>query len=174
MEVDPWELLLLRLAHEITPESLAPLALALGAPAGTYDTPANLLKWLTNEEFKPQQAHHDNSHFRQRTIQRLRVAFSDANVKLTHMIRELDAFKTQYPTLVSSDSASPPNALSTSQVEAPGVLSRAVGILVPTIREKNLFEFLLEVNRVYNLGCTLRVSGGWVRDKVCVYFFFMV
>lgn len=31
--------------------------------------------------------------------------------------------------------------------------------------EENLFEFLKSVNERYNLNCTLRVVGGWVRDK---------
>jgi hypothetical protein len=32
--------------------------------------------------------------------------------------------------------------------------------------EKKVFSFLLEVVRHYRLGTTLRVAGGWVRDKV--------
>ncbi|GAB2228462.1 hypothetical protein Droror1_Dr00010301 [Drosera rotundifolia] len=33
-------------------------------------------------------------------------------------------------------------------------------------KEKMLFDRLLEVVSFYNLGSTLRVAGGWVRDKL--------
>ncbi len=32
--------------------------------------------------------------------------------------------------------------------------------------ESIVFAFLLEVAQVFNLNTTLRVAGGWVRDKV--------
>jgi len=32
--------------------------------------------------------------------------------------------------------------------------------------EQQIFSLLLEVNTSYRLGCTLRVAGGWVRDKL--------
>jgi len=35
-----------------------------------------------------------------------------------------------------------------------------------TKEESIVFAFLLEVSQVYNLNTTLRVAGGWVRDKV--------
>jgi hypothetical protein len=35
-----------------------------------------------------------------------------------------------------------------------------------TEHEKKIFSFLLEVVQHYQLGTTLRVAGGWVRDKV--------
>ncbi|KAL9249906.1 hypothetical protein AKJ16_DCAP11226 [Drosera capensis] len=34
------------------------------------------------------------------------------------------------------------------------------------LKEKILFDRLLEVVKFYNLGSTIRVAGGWVRDKV--------
>jgi len=33
-------------------------------------------------------------------------------------------------------------------------------------KEREVFAFLLQVNDAFALGCTLRVAGGWVRDKV--------
>ena len=35
-----------------------------------------------------------------------------------------------------------------------------------TASEKNIFDFLLRVNERFNLGVTLRVAGGWVRDRM--------
>jgi hypothetical protein len=35
-----------------------------------------------------------------------------------------------------------------------------------TKEESVVFAFLLEVAQVFNLNTTLRVAGGWVRDKV--------
>lgn len=35
-----------------------------------------------------------------------------------------------------------------------------------TPKEREVFTFLLEVNATFSLGSTLRVAGGWVRDKV--------
>ena len=35
-------------------------------------------------------------------------------------------------------------------------------------KEREVFAFLLEVNEQFALNSTLRVAGGWVRDKVQV------
>jgi hypothetical protein len=35
-----------------------------------------------------------------------------------------------------------------------------------TREEEKIFQRLLEVVRHFDLGTTLRVAGGWVRDKV--------
>ena len=35
--------------------------------------------------------------------------------------------------------------------------------------ESKLFKKLLEIVKEKNLGTTLRVAGGWVRDKVAFY-----
>lgn len=164
MEVDPWELLILRLAHEINDSALVKLAIELSAPTKEAKSSEALLKWLVSEVQGQQQAAHP-THWRSKTIQRLRSAFTVADVSLSHLIGELDAFSAQYPALVHSSSVNPSGVVSTLSSETPGVLSHAKGVLIPTVREKNLFDFLLEVNKLFNLGCTLRVSGGWVRDK---------
>ena len=36
----------------------------------------------------------------------------------------------------------------------------------PSAEEQRLFNFLLAVNEKYNLQSTLRVAGGWVRDRM--------
>ena len=47
-------------------------------------------------------------------------------------------------------------------------VQRAVkdGHITITEAEKKLFTFLLDVLKCYKLNTTLRVAGGWVRDKV--------
>ena len=166
MEIDAWEVLILRLAHEIPEPSLPLIARSLGAPATIASSPEALLNWLTSSEELKQEQHHPPGHFRQRALQRLRAAFADPAIGLSRLLIELDTFAKNQSIVVASDISPPPNSFSTLKSEAPGVISHAVGVLVPNPQEKNLFDFLLEVNRIYNLGCTLRVSGGWVRDKV--------
>ena len=34
-----------------------------------------------------------------------------------------------------------------------------------TPKEENIFSFMMEVLKIHNKSTTLRVSGGWVRDK---------
>lgn len=36
-----------------------------------------------------------------------------------------------------------------------------------TAKEESIFNFLLEIVKENNLKTTLRVAGGWVRDKLC-------
>ena len=47
------------------------------------------------------------------------------------------------------------------------VCRKDVGISL-TDEEKRLFSILMEANSELHLGSTLRVAGGWVRDKVDV------
>ena len=32
--------------------------------------------------------------------------------------------------------------------------------------EQKIFQFFIEINTHYNLNQTIRVTGGWVRDKL--------
>ncbi|EUD65437.1 tRNA nucleotidyltransferase (CCA-adding enzyme) [Plasmodium inui San Antonio 1] len=59
---------------------------------------------------------------------------------------------------VSSDQSASPHPEGTLQIEE---------LIKKTMRkeEEELFSFLQKVNEAYNLQCTLRVVGGWVRDK---------
>lgn len=166
MEIDPWEVLMLRLAHEITDSALPPLAHALGAPPTSSGSAEALLGWLVASEQQRQEKHHPAGHFRQRALARLRSAFETPSVGLARLMIELDTFAKNEAAVMKSDASVAPNSFSALKTEAPGVISHGVAVLVPTPKERKLFDFLLEVNRTYNLGCTLRVSGGWVRDKV--------
>lgn len=43
-----------------------------------------------------------------------------------------------------------------------------------TSKESQLFEFLLDVVKQYQCNVVLRVAGGWVRDKVCLYYYLLL
>jgi tRNA nucleotidyltransferase/poly(A) polymerase len=45
-------------------------------------------------------------------------------------------------------------------------MAKSTHCVILTDVEKKIFEFLLGVNEKHKLGCTLRVAGGWVRDKI--------
>lgn len=43
----------------------------------------------------------------------------------------------------------------------------------PTEKEERIFQRLLDVVRHFDLGTQLRVAGGWVRDKVISFSYFL-
>jgi tRNA nucleotidyltransferase/poly(A) polymerase len=45
-------------------------------------------------------------------------------------------------------------------------ISQTVHKFVPTSKEKEIFDFLLKINKKYNLGLTFRAVGGVVRDRL--------
>ena len=68
-------------------------------------------------------------------------------------------------TLLDHQEATPSCTDGSNNSTAAGVATRRRINITPD--EQRVFALFLAVNEHYKLGCTIRVAGGWVRNKVC-------